>query len=51
MKEFFKKIFEWLFYPPVKETETHYYVELWSDDGWCGFWMEKDKNGEKDISV
>lgn len=46
MKELLQKIIDWLyslFYPTIRETKTHYYVELWSDDGHCAFWVEKDK--------
>jgi len=37
-----KTILEFLFRPTIRETKTHYLVELYSEDGYCSFWIEKD---------
>lgn len=37
-----KTILEFLFRPTIRETETHYLIELYSEDGYCSFWIEKD---------
>ena len=49
MIKFLKKIFSNLFTPKIVETETHYLVELYSDDGFCYFWLEKEDVGDKDL--
>lgn len=41
MKKFLEKIYDVFFKPKITETETHYLVELYSEDGNVSMWLEK----------